>query len=87
MILLFASSILLFVKGSEEHGARFVDWYAAGLALAALLHVPFFLNLPGSTGLNMLQGSTNLAAGACALIFAFVYLQRARLNNKGLGYR
>jgi hypothetical protein len=81
MIILLASSILLFAGGSEDPGARFVTWYAAGLVLTALLYVPFFLSLPYSAGFTFLQGSTNIAAGACALIFAFFYLQKTRLNN------
>jgi hypothetical protein len=81
MVLLFASSILLFVKGSQDPDVRFVCWYAAGLALAALLFLPFFLNLPSSSGFTFLQGSTTIAASACGLIFAFVYLQKARLNT------
>jgi hypothetical protein len=81
MILLFASSILLFAKGSVDPEARFVGWYAAGLALAALLYLPIWLNLPSSSEFTFLEGSTYLAAGACALVFAFVYLHKTRLNT------
>jgi hypothetical protein len=80
MVLLFASSILLFAKGIADPDARLVSWYAASLALAALLHVPFLLNL-SSNGFTFLEGLTTLAVGACALIFAFVYLHKTRLNT------
>ena len=81
IVLLFASSILLLTKGSSYAGASFVSWYAAGLVLTALLYLLTLLNLPYSTASNFLQGLMSVAAGACALIFAFVYLRKTSLNT------
>jgi hypothetical protein len=81
MVLLFASSILLFAKGGNYAEARFVAWYATGLVLTALLYLPFLLNLPTSNAFTFLQGLMSIAAGACALVFAFAYLRKTSLNT------
>jgi hypothetical protein len=80
IVLLLASSILLFVKGSNYTGASFVGWYAAGLVLAAFLHLASWLNLPLSNVFDFTLGLVTVVADACALIFAFAYLRKTSLK-------